>query len=286
MSDTRYHAVERLDEALAVLDAYRGAARVIAGGTLVVPTLRSRPPAHLLDIANIAQLREIAEEKPGRLRLGALVTCAMLTESELVCSRAPLLARAATHVGGPQVRNLATIGGNIASRCPRADLLPALLVLEATLMLSGRRHMRSLPLSDFLAERAREDELITAVGFATLPGTAVIARLGARRALAPAVASVAVLLERSAGGYGCARIALGGVAPTARRAHKAERILLDADGIEGDRAQILKRAGAAAREAADPVDDGWASAWYRRHVIGVLTERALIQAAREAGPHE
>jgi CO/xanthine dehydrogenase FAD-binding subunit len=283
MSDTCYHAVERLDQALAVLDACRGDALIVAGGTLVVPTLRSRRPRHLLDISNIVQLRGIAGERSECLRLGSLVTCAMLARSELVRRRAPVLAQAALNVGGPQVRTLATIGGNVATRCPRADLLPALLVLEATVTLSGHTHTRSLPLSEFLTESAREDELITAIACAVPRGTAVIQRLGARRALAPAIASVAVLLELNEGrnGFAHARIALGGVAPTAMRAHKVEAVLREVHSFD-DLAQALRRAGEAAKKEAAPASDAWASARYRRHVIGVLTERALVQAAREA----
>jgi len=284
MSDVTYHAVERLDRALAVLDTHRGDVLVVAGGTLAVPALRSFRPPHLLDISRLAELRAIAEEGSESLRFGALVTCTNLARSELVRRRAPVLAQAALNVGGPQIRNLATVGGNIATRCPRADLLPILLVLQATVTLRGRAHSRTLPLSALLKEGAREDELITSIACDAPRGAAVLKRLGARCALSPAIASVAVLLEGNAenNGWRRAHIALGGVAPTAKRAERAEAVL-HTFKRGGDFTEVARRAGVATREEVDPADDAWASARYRRHVIAVLTERALLEAAREAG---
>ena len=109
-------------------------------------------------------------------------------------------------------------------------------------------------------------------------------RLSMRRALAPAIASAAVLLHLNATrkGWSQVRIALGGVAPRVMRAHKAEAVLTHVPPFGSEFAQGVRRAGDAAREEANPVSDVWATSWYRRHVIGVLTQRALLQAAKAA----
>src|SRR5262249_20296138 len=111
-----------------------------------------------------------------------------------------------------------------------------------------------------------------------------IKRLGARGALSPAIASVAVLLENNAESNGWRRvqIALGGVAPKTMRAETAEAGLRSWK-LRGDFTEVARRLGMGAPQGVDPADDAWASARYRRHVIGVLTQRALLEAAREAG---
>src|ERR1019366_10617485 len=130
---TSYHAPRDLASALALLVEYHDNALVVAGGTIVATLLReqARSCVHLVDISRIAELRGIRKTSSGRLQIGALTTCTELIASRVVVSDAPILSRAAQNLGGPQIRNFATVGGNVAFRSPHADLVPALLVLDA-----------------------------------------------------------------------------------------------------------------------------------------------------------
>lgn len=272
----RYHAPRDLPALLALLEQFRGSATIVAGGTEVVTRLRQPGPGDedLIDIVQVRELGGIAETDSGRLQLGALTTCAELLASSAVARRAPILAQAASSVGGPQIRNVATIGGNICIRCPRADLVPALLALDAVVMLQRHDGARRLPLSEYLDEPPRRDELLTMVDCDGAPDGTAFLRLAARRSVSPATASVAVRLGEGES----IRIALGGVAPTAMRARKAEKTFSACSGMGF--AQAAKLAAEAARREAAPASDAWASAEYRRHVVGVLLRRALMAASK------
>lgn len=275
---TRYHMPAGLGAALSLLAEHREKALIVAGGTIATPRLRAPGPSpeHVIDIACIAQLRGIEKSGSGRLAVGALTTCVELATSPLVVARAPILAQAALSVGGPQIRNVATLGGNIATRCPRADLLPALLVLDCAVTLQrAAGGSQRVSLSDYLAAIPRPDELVTGIECEAAPTGAAIVRMAARRSLSPAIVSVAARLATRSGTWTCVRIAVGGAAPTAIRVDAAERALASAGA---DFAKGARLAAEAACAAADPESDAMASASYRRHIVGVLTQRALVAA--------
>ncbi|HTV28847.1 MAG TPA: FAD binding domain-containing protein [Xanthobacteraceae bacterium] len=207
--------------------------------------------------------------------MGALTTCAELASSTLITDRAPILAEAAREVGGPQIRRIATIGGNIAIRCPRADLVPALLVLDATVNLRSKAGERRVTLEDYLSGERRADELITSVDCEYPRGATAFQRFAARRSLSPAIASVAVLLRRSNRNVVQARIALGGVAQRPFRSRSAEQALTAGSG---DFAVAIEVAAKQARGDAAPESDSWATDWYRREILTVLVRRAVSQA--------
>jgi aerobic carbon-monoxide dehydrogenase medium subunit len=250
---------------------------VVAGGTNVTPRLRDDPAScdRLVDIEGLHDLRGLKDRGDGRLEIGALTTCAELATSALLGDRAPILVEAARHVGGPQIRQLATIGGNIASRCPRADLVPALLVLDAAVTLRCKAGERRLALEDYLAGANRADELITAVDCEYAQGGTAFQRFAARRSLSPAIVSVAILLRRADHKDHQTRIALGGVAPRALRSRNAERALIEAGG---DFSSAIETAANEARRDAEPESDTWASAWYRSEILTVLVRRAIAEA--------
>ena len=279
MSD--YHAPISLYAALELL-AVRPDALVIAGGTEAVRRLRNEAHASrpIIALSALEELRAIEETSTGRVRVGALATCTDIATSPLIAKHAPLLAEAARSVGGPQIRNCATVGGNIALRCAKSDLLPPLLALDATIILESRGEARRSPLASYLAETARSHELITSIECDPAPRGTCFLRMSSRKSLGPAIVSVAVLLFPAADRtrWERVRIALGGVAHAAMRSRRAEAILSIAPCSGEELMTATAAAAAAAQNDSSPQSDAWASEWYRRHVAGVLVRRAIAAA--------
>jgi carbon-monoxide dehydrogenase medium subunit len=268
-----------LDEALGLLAAHGDRAAVMAGGTSLTLAMRRRieAPEVVVYIGDLAELRFIRTDSDG-LHIGPLVTHNQLAASPHVRERAPILARAAAQIAGPAVRNLATVGGNVARGY---DLAPPLLALDARLTLRSPRGQRTLPLAEFYLGPAwnalQPDELITDILVPTLfpaQGLNVVRR---RKANDFAIAQVAVVLDVDGDGL-CRDVRVGigfGFGVTFPvRATRAEAEL------RGRRLEqpLIERAAAVLAEESNPPDDGHASAWYRRKVIGVCFERALNQA--------
>jgi carbon-monoxide dehydrogenase medium subunit len=217
--------------------------------------------------------------------IGALTTVTDLLEHEAMSHWAPSLVEAAKVFAGQMVRNAATVAGNICCGSPAADLVPPLLSLDAELILSSKSGNRTVALADFFTgyktDLRRPDELVTAIAWPK-PGEPTVNlfyKLARRRGDAITVVGVAVTLAANNGKCGHARIALGAVAPTCRRAKAAEAVL------EGERLTpdlIAAAADRAVRETS-PIDDIRASAEYRRHVVGVLVRRLLTRAAERLG---
>ena len=259
---------------------------VLAGGTDLLPRVRRGRlcPAHLVDAGRLRELRFVRREGP-EVVLGALSTHADLSSSPLVRELAPALSEACASVGCPQTRNRGTLGGNIANASPAADGLPPLLVLEATAELRGPGGARAVTLPELLLGPGRTSlppaEIIERVRFPAPPAPSgqAFQKLGRRNGMAIAVASVAALLvldER--GRIRTARLALGSLAPTARRSPTAEEALRGAEPGEA----AFRRAAAAAQADAEPIDDLRASAAHRRRVLEVLVRRALERSLDRA----
>jgi CO/xanthine dehydrogenase FAD-binding subunit len=247
-----------LDEALS-LKAERPEAMPIAGGTDVMVALNfdhARPEA-ILNLGEVEELRRWSRDEDGRLRLGAGLTCSEIEHGPLR-GELPALAEAARTVGSPQIRNRATIGGNLGTASPAGDAIPPLLVAEGEVEVAGVRGWRRLPLGEFLVGPKRNalapDELIVAVR--VRPGGAeTFMKVGPRNAMVIAVCSLAVRVDgelRAA--YGSAGPVVGLVrAPLHEAASFPDRVA----------------------EAAAPIDDVRGTAAYRRHALRVLTRRAL-----------
>ncbi len=258
----RYLAPAQLRQALAVL-SQPGGATVLAGGTDLMPQAqagRLHAAGTLLNICRIAELQALTLDADGTLVLGALVTLTRLRRDPLVRAHAPLLADAAEHFASEQIRNAATLGGNLCNASPAGDTLTPLLALNAEV------------------ELARLADLVLAVRvLAPKPGAVSrFHKAGTRPALDISPISIAFAAVRdAAGGLGGVRIALGAVAPTPMRAHRAEALL------EGCRLDAGSAAGAAAAAAEEcrPIDDVRASAWYRRELVRNLLQRMLDDVA-------
>jgi len=264
-----------LDEALA-LRAADPSATVVAGGTdvMVGVNLGRLHPTSLLDLSRVSALAEWRRDA-DRLSVGAGVTFARLARE---LPEAEALAAAAATVGSAQVRNRATLGGNLVTASPAGDGLAALAAYDAEIVLASARGTRSLPWRAFLTGPKRTalapDELLIAAEWRPARGRGVFLKIGPRSAMVIAVASVCLQLDEDAH---TARLALGSVGPTVLRAPAAEALAatLDWDAPD-DRA--LEELGRLAALAARPIDDLRGSAAYRRRAVEVLTRRAFAAA--------
>jgi CO/xanthine dehydrogenase FAD-binding subunit len=243
-----------LEEALR-LKSERPEALPIQGGTDVMVELnfdRARPPA-LLNLNELAELRGWSQAN-GRLRLGAGLTYAEAMQTPL-----PALAEASRTVGGPQIRNRGTIGGNLGTSSPAGDALPPLLVCDAHVRVASVRGERTLPLADFVTGVKRnalaDDELILDVDVDAEPGRQTFLKVGPRNAMVISVVSLALRVD---GGL-IASFGSAGPVPGLVSAP-----LEDAESFPEQVAA-----------AAAPIDDVRGTAAYRRHALRVLTKRAL-----------
>src|SRR5438477_205654 len=249
-----------LDEALR-LKAERPDAVPIQGGTDVMVELnfdRARPPA-LLNLNEVAELRGWSRsDADGSIWLGAALTYTEAMQQPLA-ELLPALAEAARTVGGPQIRNRGTIGGNLGTASPAGDALPPLLVSTAEVTVASVRGERTLPLPEFLVGPKRnalaDDELILGVSVDTGAGRETFLKVGPRNAMVIAVVSLAVRAD------GELRAAFGSAGPVATLV----RAPLD------EAASFPERVAA----AASPIDDVRGTAAYRQHALRVLTKRAL-----------
>lgn len=283
MSRFEYHEPASLAEAVALAARHGAAARFLAGGTdLLVQIERGRlAPGHVIALHRLADLATV--ETDGRITLGARVTHRTVERTPAFRGALRALVEGAQVIGGRQVRNVATVGGNVANASPAADLVPVLLTLDAEARLVGPDGERRLALDACLLGPGRtalgRGELLTHVSMpapAAATATAFL-KAGRRKAMEIAVVCVAARLTLDAGRERCleARIALGAVAPTTVRAREAERAL-EGQPLEPAR---LRRAAGLALEACEPISDVRASARFRRHLVVTLVERALATCA-------
>lgn len=274
-----YFRPETLDEVLSLLQQYGDGAMLIAGGTDVLVLMRQQAiaPRALVSLSAIPGLDQIRDE--GSLRIGALATHRMIEKSALVRKNFPPLADAAEVIASIQIRNVATLVGNICTAAPSADMAPPLLVLNAEARVVGKRGERRLPLESFFLgpgeTRLAKDEILTEILVPPpLPGSAgCYLKLGRRKCVDLALVGVAVLLTMHPQSKVCerARIALGAVSPTPIRAKEAEKLL---EGKLLDE-QLIRQAGECARGECSPITDIRSSAEYRREMVQVLVERAI-----------
>jgi carbon-monoxide dehydrogenase medium subunit len=260
-------------------------AKVVAGGTDLLPQLKNGllHPAFVVDLSGVASLRRLGRTRKG-LRVGAAVTARQLELDPHVRSDYLALAEGGALIGSVQVRNLATVGGNLCNGAPSADLAPPLMALEAEAVIAGPKGKRQVPLAAFFQGVRRTvlapDELLVELVIPA-PGPRSggnYLRHTPRRELDIAVVGVASQLTLSDGVCARARIALAAVAPTPVRAGAAEQAL-EGQPITPER---IERAAELAVSAAQPISDQRGSAEFRRHLVRVLTRRTLTTALARA----
>lgn len=283
-----YHCPTELEQALKLLSELKEECTVIAGGTDLVPALRtgriSLPEGfHIIDISAIQELDYIITDD-GMVRIGAITRVSDIGESPVVKEDVPILADAASQLGSLQVRNLGTIGGNLCNASPAADTAPPLLALDAKVNVMGISGQRLVPLAEFFTGPG---ETILALGevlaevqipITEAAGSCFI-KLGRRNAFTLSIVSVATLVKVKDGIFVDVRIALGAVAPTPIRASQAEEYLIGKETSE----QVIDKGAKVVASEVKPISDVRASAEYRRDMSYILTKRAINLSVQRAG---
>jgi CO/xanthine dehydrogenase FAD-binding subunit len=269
-------------DALAYLAAHADA-EPIAGGTdlMVEINFGRRRPERVVAIDRVPELQDLSAN--GHVRMGSGVTYTRMLREEV---GSPALVQAARTVGSPQIRNAGTIGGNLGTCSPAGDTLPVLAALDAAVVLRSASGERRVPFTQYMTgpkkSVRRADELVIAAEWDDAGEAQVFMKAGTRNAMVIAIASLALVIDRSRKRVG---IALGSSGPTIIRAAEAERF---AEGLAGEagweRVWALSEAalaelGTRVAGAARPIDDVRGTAAYRRHVLSVMAQRAFARAA-------
>ncbi len=276
----RYHQPNTVPEALQLLET-SPEAKLIAGGTdLMVQMAKSRsvrPPA-LISLNRIEELTRI--EGGNRLRIGSAVPVRQVAAHPTIAASFPAMVEAIRVLGSPQIRNVATLGGNLGNASPAADTAPPLVAYGAKVELRDATSTRQLPVEDFIVGPGQTDlrpgEILTAVLLEPpAPGTRSVFMRKGRVKMDLAIASVAALVEMDGPTCVAARLAAGAVAPKPLRLTGTEGVVVGSDlGQEPRRSAATK-----ARAEVSPISDLRASEEYRRHLIGVFVERCLAALA-------
>jgi carbon-monoxide dehydrogenase medium subunit len=279
-----YLEAKTIGDACSLLSSHGRDARLLAGGTDLLVSMKKREinPKFLIDIKHIPELEYIRLHGEF-LKIGALTKLNDIETSPFVLERFPLLASACHQIGTPQIRNLGTMGGNLANASPSADTAPSLIGLGAKVKIVGLNGERIIPLEDFFVGPGESvlqwGEMLAEILVPCPSGLqkGVYLKLPARTAIDIASVGVAVIVtfDSKSNKILDIKIVLGAVAPTPMRAHKAE------DSLRGKviGEQFIKKAAQTAAEEAKPISDIRGSASYRKQMVKVLTERALKQIA-------
>lgn len=284
MARFEYLEARTLRQAISLMQRHGEEARIVAGSTDFLVRWRQGvwQPQYVVDIRRIASLARISYNRRQGLRLGPLVKIRDLETHPAIRENYPALSAAAASFAGVQVRNLATVGGNICNASPAGDTLPALLVFDAQCRIVGPGGERWLPLTDFFAGPGRTvlqtAEVLAEVLLPPPLGDSgsLYIKHSPRGAMDIATLGVASVISLADGGQVCrrARIALGAVAPTPIRATAAENLLLGKE-ITAD---LIRQAAREAQGAAQPIGDIRGSAEHRKAMVEVLTQRTLETA--------
>lgn len=273
----RVHFPASLPEAADILRTRPGA-RLIAGGTDLLVKHRNGLLPDVTDFVDVSGLglHEITLTE-GQVRIGSACTMTAVAGHPLVRERFPALVQGTLQVGAFQIRNAATLGGNVGNASPAGDSIPPLLSLDAAALLFGPAGRRTVPLAEFFNGPGKTvlqpGELIEAFLLPDRRTAGAFLKLGERRAHAISKVSLALSCWESAHGRHEVRIALGAVAPTVIRCRKAEELLSAAPWPPA--ADLVAKARALVVETARPIDDLRSEKNYRRRMTGVLFGRAL-----------
>lgn len=282
-----YYAPDSLDEALMLLAEHGDAAKPIAGGQSLVPTMNFRlaQPSVLVDLNRISSLFGIHADQGGGLRVGAMTRQRAVERSPLVAERAPLVAETMPFIAHPQIRNRGTFGGSIAHADPAAELPALAVVLDMGLTAQSQRGQRQLAAGDFflgLFETALEpDELLVEVQIPALPARTGVAfeEIARRHGDYALVGAAAVVTLDGSGRVASSRLAFLSIGDGPVVVRGAGRALQG----EAPTDEAIRAAAAAIHEEIEPQGDVHATAAYRRYLAEVLARRTLARAAARAG---
>jgi CO/xanthine dehydrogenase FAD-binding subunit len=265
----------------------QGEATIVAGGTDLTPQTDSGAREFTATLVNIQRIEEMQgiSVSSGIYRIGGLTTVTEILESEALAADVPVLVEAADKFASSQIRNAATLAGNLCNASPAGDMIIPLLLLDAKVELASWAgaavSIRNVDLADFFTGPGktvmREDELLTAVEFGQ-PGDgfkAAFLKSGPRPALEISTVSMGVAGILKDGVLHGVRVAIGSVAPTPLRATQTEAVL------EGRplNDEVIEQVVETVTHEVSPIDDVRASAWYRKHLTGVYIRRALTHVA-------
>jgi carbon-monoxide dehydrogenase medium subunit len=278
-----YIKAETAEQAMGLLQEKGAAARVLMGGTDLFVQMRNGDlaPGFLVDLKNLPGMDTIAYSRKAGLSVGAAVTMNALARNPDVLKHYPLLAEATESVASYQLRNRATVGGNLCNASPAADTAPAALVLEADLTAIGPKGERTIPITDYFmgpgVNALEAGEFLTRINFGNQPKgwKGRYLKIGRNAGGDLAIVGVAVMgyLDKGEPSNFRFKIALASVAPTPIRVREAEEILAQSPVTEA----AIEVAADAAQEASTPIDDVRASARYRKAMVKELTRRGLIE---------
>jgi CO/xanthine dehydrogenase FAD-binding subunit len=285
----KYQAPKSLPEVLKILEAPIPPGKILAGGTDLTLQMKQGIvcPALVIDVKQVPELNRLEWDPQKGLRLGAAVSLNRLLAFPALPKEFSILRQACSLIGSMQIKNRATIGGNLCNAAPSADSAPPLLCLGARVVLSSPKATRTIALEDFFLAPGKtalaEDELLVEieVPYPPWPSAGSYRRHTAREEMDIAVAGVGSFLTLSPGNR-CllsARIALGAVAPTPIRANGAEEILVGREIT----LELIEQAAERAAAEANPISDMRGSSDYRRELARVLTRRTLRSACEALG---
>jgi len=291
MQSFDYLALKSVDEVVSLLASQNGNVKILSGGTDLLVQLREgrRKTGMVIDIKNIPELTQINFDSNNELRIGAAAACHAICSNPLVNEYYPGLVDGIHLIGGVQIQNRASVGGNLCNASPAADSIPALIVHEAVCNIKGQGSSRTLPVEEFCIapgqNALKPGELLASVSIPAPKENfgASYLRFIPRNEMDIAVvgAGASVILDKDGKSFVSARIALGAVAPTPLLASDAGAFL---SGKAVTLANI-KEAARMAQAIAKPITDLRGTAEHRKHLVAVLVERTLIKAVERAGGH-
>ena len=288
MARFEYLEAHTVRQAISMLERHGEKARIVAGSTdfLVRWRLGTWEPDYVVNIQRVPGLGRLTYSRRTGLRMGALTTVRTLETSPIIRQHYPALAAAAASFAGVQVRNLATVGGNICNASPAGDTLPALLAFDAECRIVGPGGERFMPLEQFFLGPGRtalqQSEILAEIRLpppAPNSGSLYI-KHSPRGAMDISTVGVASVVTLQGGGPVCrdARIALGAVAATPIRAHDAEALLRG----QAITPELIDAAAGEAQAAARPIDDVRGTSSHRKEIVRVLAQRTLERAEAAA----
>jgi len=283
-----YIPAKTVSEAVALLAEKGDQARVLSGGTDLIVQVREgrRWLESMVDVKDIPEVNELSYHPESGLRLGAAVPCYKIYADEAIRAAYPGLIDAVSIIGGIQIQGRASVGGNLCNASPAADALPALIVLEAVCVIAGANGPREVPVEKFCTAPGRtvleRGEFLLSFKIPSPrknSGTRYL-RFIPRNEMDIAVvgAGASVVLDDEKKSFVSARIALGAVAPTPLFAEEASALLAGREISD----EAINAAAEAAKAIARPISDMRGTAEQRRHLVGVLTGRALTGAIQRA----
>ena len=279
-----YHSPRSLDEALSLLQQHAGDAKILAGGQSLIPAMRFRlaMPAILIDINRLDDLRYV-EERGDHLAIGAMTLEHSLEDAAVVRSSYPLLHDTAVVIADPLVRNMATVGGNIAHADPANDHPATMLAYNATVVAKGPKGERTIAIDDFftgLFENAMgEDEILTEIRIPKPGANSGGAYTKFERKVGDyAISAAAVQLRLDGETVAAARIGLTNVSAVPMRAKGAEAELVGKSISDA----VIEAAGKAAAAECDPSPDLRGGVDYKRDITRVMVKRSIQQAVARA----